>query len=48
MNVTDKNTQTFCSLADIRARKDQLQNEIYADEETTAMIKKLNKELYGE
>jgi len=33
MTVTDKNTQTFCSLADIRARKDQLRNEIYADEE---------------
>ena len=48
MTVTDKNTQTFCSLADIRARKDQLQNEIYADEETTALIRKIHRELYSE
>ena len=38
MNVTDKNTQTFCSLADIRARKDQLRNEIYADEEKISSL----------
>lgn len=38
MTVTDKNTQTFCSLADIRARKDQLQNEIYADEEKISSL----------
>ena len=38
MNVTDKNTQTFCSLADIRARKDQLRNEIYADEERISSL----------
>ena len=38
MTVTDKNTQTFCSLADIRARKDQLRNEIYADEEKISSL----------
>lgn len=38
MTTTDKNTQAFCSLADIRARKEQLQNEIYADEEKIASL----------
>lgn len=33
MIAPDKNIKTFSSLSEIRARKEELQKEIYADEE---------------